>query len=112
MLPSDNAEAASKTALMVQDSRVRQFHDPRGKKLAGKAFAEELIEKDRGPAWDIYMFYKKGDEWNNKPPVPVEYMHQLSGGQRADPKFFFTGEELIRRLHETMHDVTGEECKP
>ncbi len=112
MLPTDNAEAASKTAQMVQDPRVRQFHDPRGKKLAGKAFAKDLIEKNRGPAWDIYMFHKKGDEWKTKPPLPVEYMHQLSGGERADPKYFITGEDLVNQLHETMHRVTGEECKP
>lgn len=112
MLPADNAEAARTTAQIIQDQRVRHFHDPREKNLAGQAFAKGLIAEGRGLAWDIYMFYKKGDEWKNDPPQPVQYLHQLSGGKRADPKYYFTGEDLINQLHETMHDVTGEKCKP
>ena len=110
MWPGDNAEKAQKSAQILDDSRVRHFHDPRATHLAGKAFAKGLIREGDGPAWDIYMFYKRGMMWDEGPPMPVKYMHQLGGGSRADPEHFHTGEDLMNALHEAMHKVTGEDC--
>jgi hypothetical protein len=109
MLPTDNAEQAQKMANTIRDPRVRHFHDPRASRLAGRAFARGLLSPAAGPAWDIYMFYEKGQEWRDGPPRPVEWMHQLGGGRRADAARFHTGDDLVLQLHEAMHKVTGAE---
>ena len=110
MLGGDNESAARESALLIKDARAAHFHDPRPLRLAGKAFAEGLLKGGSGHAWDIYMFYDKGVEWKVKPPQPVEWMHQLGGGQRADAARFHSGQDLIDKLHEAMHQVSGEEC--
>ena len=107
---NDSERTAAEIAGTFDDSRVRHFYDPRATHRAGRAFAKGLIPEGRGPAWDIYFFYEKGLEWRDGPPTPTEWLHQLSGGRRADPQHFSTGEKLINGLHEAMHKVTGEEC--
>ncbi len=107
MLPTDNAAAAEQLAATIRDQRVRHFHDARSNRLAGSAFANGLVR--RGPAWDIYLFYAKGAEWTDAPPPPVEWWHQLSGGDRADAERFAAG-VLEEKLHESMHSVTGAMC--
>lgn len=102
MLRGDNAEAAAKSAKMFDDPRVRQFHDPRSSRLAGKAFAHGLIREGAGVAWDIYMFYDKHARWDDNPPKPIDYMHQLGGGRRADAERFHSGDELVSELRKSM----------
>lgn len=108
---ADTEAAAEASAQRLDDPRVRHFHDPVSTHLAGKAFAEGLIAKGRGVAWDIYLFYGKDAEWGDGPPAPTEYLHQLGGGRRADAKQFRTGADLVKALHEAMHKVTGASCK-
>lgn len=108
MLPTDNAAAAEQIAATIRDQRVGHFHDPRSNRLAGKAFANGLVRT--GPAWDIYLFYEKGAQWADAPPRPIEWWHQLGGGDRADAKRFAAG-VLEEKLHESMHAVTGAMCK-
>lgn len=111
MLPADNAAAAKRAAKTLDDPRVRHFHDPRRTHRAGKAFAKGLLHDGGGPAWDVYLFYSKGDQWKDRPPRPVEWLHQLSGGKRADATHFRTGKDLVDKLHEAMHKVTGDSCR-
>lgn len=107
---NDNKDTASQIAQTLNDPRVEHFYDPLKTHLVGQTFAKGLLNEGRGPAWDIYLFYKKGDQWSDLPPRPVEWLHQLGGGRRADPAHFHAGEELIEKLHEAMHQVTGDEC--
>ena len=108
---NDNDKTANQIAQTIKDKRVRHFYDPLPAHRAGKAFAKSLIAEGRGPAWDIYMFYNRAEQWDGDPPKPAEFMHQLSGGQRADPAHFCTGGDLIDSLHEAMHKVTGAQCE-
>lgn len=107
---NDNERTAGEIARTFDDSRVRHFYDAFPAHVAGKAFAKGIIKEGRGPAWDIYFFYKKSVAWADGPPSPTEWMHQLSGGKRADAKHFHTGEDLVNALHEAMHAATGDEC--
>lgn len=107
---NDNEKTAQRSAGILNDPRVRHFYDPYPTHRAGRAFAKGVIAEGRGPAWDIYMFYKKGETWDDGPPLPVEFAHQLSGGKRADPARFRTGTDLVDALHELMHKVTGDAC--
>jgi hypothetical protein len=52
-------------------------------------------------AWDIYLFYEKGSEWDELPPEPIAWMHQL-WDRWADPKHRHCGEELVEELRKTM----------
>lgn len=104
----DNEQTSRRIAGSFDDPRVKHFYDPFPAHLVGKAFAKDRIS--RGPAWDIYFFYKKGIEWKDTTPEPAEWMHQLSGGGRADATKFRTGGDLVEKLHEAMHEVTGAEC--
>ncbi len=101
MLPSDNAEAATKSAAIFDDPRVTQFYDPDRK--SGYAIGKDLLYENAGPAWDIYLYYDKDAQWTDAPPKPIEYVHQLSGGRRADPARFTPGQKLV----EALHSATG-----
>ena len=106
---NDNERTSRKIAGSFSDPRVKHFYDPFPVHLVGKAFAKDRISQ--GPAWDIYFFYKKGEEWKDAPPEPAEWMHQLGGGGRADATKFHAGQDLIDQLHEAMHQVTGADCR-
>ena len=106
---NDNEKTAHSIAGSMDDPRVKHFYDPFPAHVVGNAFAQGRIS--RGPAWDIYFFYKKGQEWTDGPPEPAEWMHQLGGGGRADATKFHSGQGLIDQLHEAMHQVTGAQCQ-
>ncbi|MEK6676978.1 MAG: hypothetical protein AABZ47_15160 [Planctomycetota bacterium] len=108
-LDNDRFEMAKRAAGRIQDPRVKHFHDARDKILAGNAFANGLIRKHNGPAWDVYLFYAKGVTWDDTPPMPTIWWHQLSGNRRAHPKYFAKG-KLPEKLHDTMHTLTGIPC--
>ncbi|MCH7591349.1 MAG: hypothetical protein IH989_01025 [Planctomycetes bacterium] len=107
---NDNQTTAGEAASTFNDPRVRHFYDSFPKHAAGKAFAEGHVTPNRGPAWDIYFFYNEGPEWVDGPPEPTAWMHQLSGGERADPDRFHTGDDLIAHLHAATHLITGKGC--
>jgi hypothetical protein len=93
----------------MTDPRVSHYFDPRRTHLAGKALAHGIVHAGRGPAWDVYLFYDREAEWDDEPPAPTQWCHQLSGGQRADPARF-AGGIVAERLHETMHELTRTPC--
>ena len=103
MLPDDTREAPARSARIIDDPRVRHFHDP--EKRAGKAVAESL-GRESAVAWDIYLFYASGSEWINSLPTPTDWMHQLPGSW-ADPARLHTGDDLLQELHKAMKRLTG-----
>ena len=102
MLPADGETASQESARIIEDPRVRHFHDP--ERRAGKAIAQRLGGPDE-VAWDIYLFYAKGSEWVEDPPAPIEWMHQLSASW-ADPARLHVGDDLVETLHKTMKKLT------
>ena len=75
MLPDDTLEAASMAAGALTDSRVRHFFDP--ERQAGKAIARSL-RWDGQTARDTYLFYAPGQKWEDLPPSPRDFAHQLT----------------------------------
>jgi hypothetical protein len=57
MLPDDTEAGTGESARIIDDPRVRHFHDPA--KRSGRAVAASLGWKDY-VAWDIYLFYEAG----------------------------------------------------
>lgn len=100
ILPLDGGQAARRSARILIDPRVRQFHDPNHR--VGNAIAEGLLYEGSGPAWDIYLFYEKGGVWGDGPPRPTAWMHQLGGDRRADPAHLRMGGDLVVELRKAM----------
>ena len=104
VLKGDGIEAARRAAEdIAADPRVRHFYDPTNR--SGQAIARSLGWK-WATAWDIYLFYEKGAEWQADPPPPTHWMHQLS--------YLFwdthlrTGDALVGELRATMSKLAGE----
>lgn len=101
MLAGDNAETASISAKIFEDSQARQFHDPNH--LLGKAIAESF-GAENAIAWDIYLFYDKGSEWTEDLPVPLDWAHQLDD-LWANPDHNAWGEALPARLSQIVNKL-------
>jgi hypothetical protein len=99
MLENDSPAAAEKSAQIIVDPRVRHFHDP--ERRAGRAIAQALGGQD-DIAWDIYLFYPKGSEWLDRPPMPITWMHQLMPSNWADAAHQHCGGDLAAQLCDFM----------
>ena len=95
MLPEDSEKKAKSSSGIFSDTHVTQFYDPN--QLSGKAVADILGWAGK-TAWDIYLFYPAGPEWNQHPPLPAEWVHQLKDDW-ADQENFRTGGDLVDSLH-------------
>jgi hypothetical protein len=98
MMSGDTYAAAQKAAKKFKDKRVKQFFDPQ--QLAGRAFAKSLGHSDQ-IAWDIYFFYPVGALWQDLPPRPETFMHQLRDSW-PDPGCLFEKDQLRAKLSEAM----------
>jgi hypothetical protein len=99
MVEGDSLDAAKAAARTIVDGRVRHFFD--AEKRAGKAIAS-AIGGDGHIAWDIYLFFPKGNVWKGRPPVPQFWMHQLSESIWADSAHYHSGDNLVRELGNSM----------
>ena len=98
MLPDDTKATAEASAGIIDDPRVRHFHDP--EQRSGVVVASGL-EWEGQIAWDIYLFYDKDSRWTAGPPPPVDFMHQLPW----DTTHFRTGDDLVQGLREAMQEM-------
>jgi hypothetical protein len=59
-----------------RDKRVHYFKDPNS--LAGTQW-RQVLKLFRPVAWDVYLLYGADAEWQEEPPQPDFWMHQLGG---------------------------------
>lgn len=82
---------------LVTDRRVVHYWDP--EEVLGRAYQQILPTP--GPAWDVYLLFRRGVRWSDTtPPKPDFWMHQLSGvtdAPRLDPKVL--RDQVERLLH-------------
>ena len=83
---------------------TRHFYDQ--DQIVGKEIAKR-IGWDGHVAWDIYLFYAPYATWNNGPPEPKSWMHQLKDSW-AHKAHFRTGGDLIKALSNAMTALSGE----
>lgn len=70
------------------DRRVSYFRD--AESLTGDLW-ETILKTGRETAWDVYLLYGAAARWDDKPPAPGFWMHQLTGvtnGPRLDEAVF------------------------
>ena len=103
MLDNDSLEAALPSVSNLSDRRFRHFYDQN--QIVGKEIARS-IGWDGHVAWDTYLFYAPYTEWNNVPPAPEHWMHQLKDSW-ADKKHFSRGRDLVNALTNAMMALTG-----
>ena len=97
-LAGDSVQTASKASKIFSDHRVSQFYDH--DQIVGKEVANRLGWNGQ-VAWDIYLFYQSGAEWNETPPQPIHWMHQLKD-KWANKAHFCTGDDLVNELYKAM----------
>jgi len=97
MLPSDNQKTAEAASVIFDKGHVVQFHDPNQR--VGKALARGIVSN--GPAWDTYLTYSPGSRWEDRPPEPFDWSHQL-GGQGADTRRYRAREHLAAAMREAL----------
>jgi hypothetical protein len=71
---------ARKLSNSFRDKRVSYFLDSTSE--TGKQW-ERVIKTERFIAWDVYLLYGADANWENEPPPPAYWMHQLGGVTKA-----------------------------
>ena len=81
----DNRAQALVSMKLVGDKRAMHFWDATG--WLGKHYGRALkLPGRRTFAWDVYFVFAPDAKWEQAPPEPVEWMHQLGGtdGRQLD----------------------------
>ena len=97
ILKTDDERAARKATVLLPDARVEHFWVPT--REVGKMF-QDPIQLSGEPAWDVYLVYPKGITWDQSPPEPVYFMHQLGG--RLPEEQRLDAAELAERLQSML----------
>ena len=71
---------ARKLSSSFRDKRVSYFLDPESS--TGKQW-ERVLKTGRYIAWDVYLLYGSGAGWEDDPPQPDFWTHQLDGVTNA-----------------------------
>jgi hypothetical protein len=104
MLDKDSIEAARLSVKNLNDNRFQHFYDQ--DQIAGKEIAMSVGWHGH-VAWDIYLFYAPRDGWNNSPPAPKNWVHQLRD-RWADKAHFRRGDDLDKALSDAMRTLSGQ----
>ncbi len=75
MLPDDSDSTAREACALVPDRRAAHFWDAEAR-LPG-LFAGVLGLPEGWSAWDVYLAYAAGVTWEEQPPAPGYWEHQL-----------------------------------
>ena len=97
ILPGDSEDAAQESASLVPDARASHYWD--AEKALPPLFAPLLGLPKDWPAWDVYLAYPAGATWDDEPPAPAFWHHQL-GDLDIAPKL--DGEAFEKQLRELM----------
>jgi hypothetical protein len=79
MFPGDSRKWAQTRSDEFSDKRLSYYWD--GEKLTGNQWQKLLGTKRE--AWDVYLLYGAGSQWDKEPATPDFWMHQLSGVKHA-----------------------------
>jgi hypothetical protein len=97
---TDDERSSRKAVTLFPDERVKNYWVRT--RAVGELFQPPINLKGE-PAWDVYLVYEPGIEWDtDAPPEPTYLMHQLGGrlpdGQRLDgPKLRDVIEKILNK---------------
>lgn len=76
VLQGDDEAAARKSRALLSDPRVKHYWTP--VRDLGMAYGKVVrLPGSRELAWDIYFAYRPGVTWEDAPPEPDGWVHQL-----------------------------------
>ena len=81
MLPEDQSVQAQEASCLVSDQRASHFWD--AERVLPTLFSSVLNLSSGYPAWDVYLAYPPGARWDDEPPKPPYWQHQLGGAAMA-----------------------------
>lgn len=110
MVPGDDRRSAQRSARIFRDPAVRQFHDPEAR--SGSRVAESLGGDGSEPAWDVYLFYDRQADWDDRPPEPAHWAHQLGGVPQEYAAHYRTGANLEQWLRSTAGAMLSPPAAP
>ena len=113
MLPGDSARTARAATALISDTRACHYFDP--ERRAGRAIASRMGGEGK-IAWDMYLLFAPGVAWEDEPPLPLDWAHQLGDAAWADPARCHRGEDLIATLENLLRHCSPpltpiENCK-
>jgi hypothetical protein len=101
MYAVDTFEAVNEaSAIYAGEKRVAQYWDP--EKHLGISLAKSFGAVDQQVAWDVYLMFDPAVVWNDQPPSPTDWAHQLQDSAWANPAHLYLGNALFGRLREIM----------
>ena len=81
--PGDDRDKAENAVSAVSDQRATHYWD--GARKLGDRYRELLGLPEHVPtAWDVYLAFDRGVRWNETPPKPDVWMHQLTEVDRGE----------------------------
>tara|TARA_R110002073_G_scaffold1088_1_gene8112 strand:+ start:16739 stop:17320 length:582 start_codon:yes stop_codon:yes gene_type:complete len=93
-------------AQTCSDAMIRFAGTPTQGFLDDQRIAGRLLTRGRlpiGVARHLFLWYEPGVEWNDRPPEPAGWGHQL---RRHDPTAFYSHEELEQQLTRVFAPTT------
>lgn len=76
VLREDDRMTADEATQLVQHDRAQHYWDD--DKSLGLSFGKIVtLPRERTLAWDVYLLFDQEVEWNDQPPAPADWMHQL-----------------------------------
>lgn len=98
ILRTDNEVSSRKATTLLPDPRVEHYWVE--SQAIGEMF-QEPIHLETEAAWDVYLVYPAGVEWNQEtPPEPVYFQHQLGG--RLPEANRLDGAKLAEKIEEAL----------
>ena len=97
ILRTDDARASRKATTLVPDPRARHYWIDT--ETLGELF-QPALGLETEPAWDVYLVYSPGGTWNDVPPAPEFFMHQLVG--RLPEERLLDGAALAQRIRQML----------
>ena len=101
--PSDTEEAAVLTSSRLQDPRIHQFWD--GDKALGTALKAQLAWDNSPFAWDVYLLYGPRAVWGERPPEPLDWVHQTAEERKGPHAKRFRGGHVRQAVDEMMKNL-------
>ena len=81
VLQADDEMAAREAVSLIADSRAIHYWD--ADQSLGLAYGRDLeLPRGRELAWDIYFAYAAGVTWEERVPMPNDWVHQLGRDER------------------------------
>ena len=78
VLEKDDADAAADAAGSIGRRHRMMHYWDENRSISSAAHATlDLASRRRRVAWDLYLFYRAGAEWDEPLPVPDLWLHQL-----------------------------------